>query len=338
MLKKKNLSLFLDALYGLNVNIFYEYLSNMRPRNNIVIKHLNSLGLDQTSFHDVLHLMAANQHIAYTRERLRFLSRCKRNGVIPHFIAYATDHLWSGNQSFDLLIAKVQRRYLCLEYNNCRRLLFRYIDISNSSFTSLRRTLPPHILGKLADIFSISCTTISHHSNFQFGKKYESHTSRNDNTDKAGVILSDDHRSSDDYNVHIVSVDYQPADNDHTVRCISIGDCELDDASTSLLSLGPSFSPSIKVDKSTACCVRSNLVRSFIVLRYSETSSPTVSNALQSLSHSAPFSALNVSLPLPVNHLEPVFIACLEDVHDLLVKYGRKRLADNLSIEERSAL
>ncbi|KHN76198.1 hypothetical protein Tcan_12513 [Toxocara canis] len=36
----RNVTIFLDALHGLNVNIFYEYLSNMRLRNNIVIKHL----------------------------------------------------------------------------------------------------------------------------------------------------------------------------------------------------------------------------------------------------------------------------------------------------------
>ncbi|KHN75755.1 hypothetical protein Tcan_01354 [Toxocara canis] len=97
------------------------------------------------------------------------------------FILDATKHLLVGNRAFDRFTRSAQCRYICLEDNSWRRLLFNYINLSKFSFSSFRCKLQPRILGKISDISSSLCKILNHrcihkfvllnHTDYCYGKR-----------------------------------------------------------------------------------------------------------------------------------------------------------------------
>ncbi|MFH4980707.1 hypothetical protein AB6A40_007416 [Gnathostoma spinigerum] len=184
------------------------------------------------------------------RQLFRFLTRCLKCNVIPRHMLNKTQHLLCGDSILDQLIRNVQNRYLALDKKDCQRRLGSSITSAHFTYLKAKSLLNNSQLIVAAKLSSQSCKTVSFDSKSRFVKKLN-------------YLRSCKSSSHPSPTPPPISPNYSVTESTPIkTRVICIGNISLEQPSSSLLSLGPSFALAIRMDVSTANRIRANLIRS----------------------------------------------------------------------------
>ncbi|MFH4981108.1 hypothetical protein AB6A40_007817 [Gnathostoma spinigerum] len=335
----------------------------MRLRNTAVIKIFRQFGLNRALFMAALELSAIEQYLRNIRQQLKFLNQCKKQSLVPSFIFYSTSHLFYGVKGIDSYIEQLQRRMLYTEIRLLRSKIFRTTERISKARTNVEKMCGPSVWLRVHSTITHTAGLVEESSRRRLIRKFK-HLRYISNRRK--FYLSRSKNSAQfprTHCTHIKHVTDRPINNSNnnrnnnsnapqkvhhsvenkTTRVTCIGEVSLNQDCIDVLSLGPSFSPSLSVNKNLTQTINVAFCSAIYRLRcrhHSSSTAPTVNDLQTHLSTCAPFPRSHLSIPQPVDEFEGIVSSISHELNQFVNSFTSKRrnIHNNLSKPHRDAL